>query len=239
MHELYAQSHSPELEAELMRRHEPMAVQLAKRFARRGEATDDLCQVARQAMLRALRAYEPHRGALFSTYATPTIVGALKRHFRDRGWLVRPPRSVQESYLAVCGAREALQAKLGRFPTVPEIARHLGLAVDDVLESDKAGGWRYPVSLEGFTQPGDVPIEALTSDTGAQMMAAEHGCAVVEWVEALPETERCVIVMSILWDLSQTQVAALLGTSQSTVSRVQRRALERLRRWHRLEMEAA
>jgi RNA polymerase sigma-B factor len=240
MHQLYAQSHGPELEAELMRRHEPLAVQLAKRFAGRGEATDDLCQVARHAMLRALRTYEPHRGTLFSTYAVPTILGALKRQFRDRGWLVRPPRPVQESYLAVCEAREALQARLGRFPTATEIAGHLGLAVEDVLESEKAGGGRRAVSLEGTTQPhDDGPVEAVTSDRGAQMMAAEHCSAVGEWVRALPEAERDVIVMSFFWDLSQGQVAALLGISQSTVSRVRRRALERLRRLHRQEVDAA
>ena len=101
VHQMYAESHDPGLEAELIRRHRPLAIDLSSRLSHRGEATDDLHQVATIALLRALRNFDPYRGARFATYAVPTILGPLKRHFRDQGWAVRPPRRVHDTYLVV------------------------------------------------------------------------------------------------------------------------------------------
>jgi RNA polymerase sigma-B factor len=230
LHRHYWEARDAGVEAELLRRHEPLAVQLAMGFARRGEPVDDLCQVARIALLRALRSYDPNRAAQFSTYAVPTIVGALKRHFRDRGWLVRPPRRIQEAYLAVSRAVDDLGGSLGRTPTVAEIAGVTGLADADVIASLQARGGRRAVPL-------DVPLRrrdegafaAAVSDHGAQVARAEDQLAVTELVRLLPEAEREVVHLWLFDGLTQSEIALRLGISQSTVSRIRRRALDQLR----------
>ena len=226
----YAAGHSPALEAELLRRHNPLAEQLAGRFAHRGEPLEDLRQVARLALLGALRSYDPDRGTALSTYAVPTIVGALKRHFRDRGWLVRPPRRLQEAYLAVQGATSELEAGLGRPPTAAEVARHAGLPVADVTASLMAAGGRHAAWVDrgGIERRAGGPDEA-EGDEDAAMAGAEDACAVEALVRALPDVERRVVTLSFFHGLSQTQIASHMGTSQSTVCRLRQRALDRMR----------
>jgi RNA polymerase sigma-B factor len=229
LHRLYAESPDRELEAELMRRHEPLAARLARSFSGRGMANDDLAQVAHLALLRALRSYDPERGTSFSSYAVPTVVGALKRHFRDQGWLVRPPRRIQEAYLVVQAAMEELRAQLGRVPTVTAIAVHTGLNVDDVLESLEASGGRRAEPLEArFHCRDDTTIEAVHGDAGNTTGGAENRLVTAQLVQLLPQDERDVITLSFLSGLTQTQVAARLGLSQSTVCRLRRRALDRM-----------
>jgi RNA polymerase sigma-B factor len=232
-HRLYAESHDPRLEAELVRHHEPLAAHLANRFAHRGEAVEDLRQVALVAILRALRSYDPGRGVRFSTYAVPTVLGALKRHFRDRAWLVRPPRRVQEVYLVVHEVAERLHEQLGRSPTVPEIADAAGLAPDEVIEGLEARGGRRAVPLEAPLRHEQGPTVASAASDGGASEAGIHDRALVsELVRRLQGPEREVIMLSFLSELTQKQIAARLGTSQSTVSRVRRHALQRLRALH-------
>lgn len=239
-HRRYAESHGRELEAELLAHHRPLADHLAARFAHRGETPEDLRQVALMALLRALRSFDPGRGAQFSSYAVPCILGALKRHFRDRSWLVRPPRRVQERYLTVHQALEELQVALGRSPTVTEIADCVGIDADEVIESLEASGGRRAVPIDaagGRDDPRSVHPEL--SDGGTQAMRAEDRALVSLLVQRLPANEREVIVLSFFSGLTQGQVAARLGTSQSTVSRTQRLALQRLRALSREEVDAA
>jgi len=239
-HRRYAESHDRELEAELVQHHRALAGLLANRFAHRGEPLEDLRQVALMALLRALRNYDPGRGAQFSSYAVPSILGALKRHFRDRGWLVRPPRRVQETYLSVHQAVEELQVDLGRSPTVLEIADWVGLHADEVIESLEASGGRRAVPFGATAVPGDVPtLDAVVSDGGTQATGAEDAVLVSQLIGRLPANEREVIVLSFFSGLTQGQVAARLGTSQSTVSRVRRLALQRLRAAHDEDVSAA
>ena len=226
----YVAGRSPVLEAELMRRHNPLAERLAGRFAHRGEPLEDLRQVARLALLGALRAYDPARGTALSTYAVPTIVGALKRHFRDRGWLVRPPRRLQEAYLAVQRATEDLEAGLGRLPTPAELACAVGLPEADVAASLMAVGARRAAWLEASAADERRRDEPVAED--AALAGAEDAWAVQALVRALPDVERRVVTLSFFNGLSQTQIAARMGTSQSTVCRLRQRALDRMRAMH-------
>jgi RNA polymerase sigma-B factor len=239
-HRAYAESRDRHLEAQLLRYHEPLAVHLANRFTHRGESTDDLRQVALLAMLRALRSYDPDRGAQFSTYAVPSIVGALKRHFRDRAWLVRPPRRIQETYLIVHEVAERLHEQLGRSPSVHDIAEDAGLTDDEVLESLEASGGRRPVPLEApLRSDDDRALETAASDGGGPADEADDRLLAAELVKQLSADERDVIVLSFFSQLTQKQIAARLGTSQSTVSRTRRQALDRLRALHEGEVDAA
>jgi RNA polymerase sigma-B factor len=199
------------------------------RFSHRGEALDDLCQVALLALLRALRNFDPNRGAQFSTYAIPTIVGALKRHLRDRGWLVRPPRRTQHAYLEVTAASEQLGAELHRTPTGAEIAEYMSVPVDHVKNALEARGGRYPVPFDvALDARGAHAGEALVSDKGAQVARAEDQLFMGQLVGRLPEGEREVLALTFC-GLTQGEIAARLGTSQSTVSRLRRRGIGRLR----------
>jgi RNA polymerase sigma-B factor len=239
-HLLYAGFQERGLEAELLRRYGLLATRLAQRFAGRGEAMEDLCQVALLALVRALRSYDPWRGTAFATYAVPTILGELRRHFRDRAWLVRPPRRIQEAYVVVHEATESLRAQLGRTPTVQEVAHQVGLPIDDVIEGQRASGARRAVALDGIpTHHSDRLARAAARGPAGQCVAPEDGCVLVQLVRCLPEIERSVIVLSVLWDLPQSRIAVLLGTSQARVSRARRRGLDHLRLLHHDECPAA
>jgi RNA polymerase sigma-B factor len=229
-HRLYAEAHDPDLEAELMRRHGPLARELAKRFSYRADLPDDACQVAMVALLRALRTFDPARGARFSTYAVPTILGTLKRHVRDRGWLVRPPRYLQECYLAAHAAIEELQGQLRRPPTVQEVAQCTGFDVGDVVEALQAGSGRRALGVDASSERSvQRAVEAAASDRGGQASGVEDRVFAHELLRGLPELEREVVVLTFFFEMTQKQIAMRLGTSQSTVSRLRRQALGRLR----------
>src|SRR6476661_7839376 len=134
-----AESRDPALRNELVTAHLGLAEYLARRFDNRGEQVDDLVQVASVGLVKAVDRFDPDRGLEFATYATPTIVGELKRHFRDKGWAVRVPRRVQELHLRLSPAVAALGQELGRSPTIAEIARHAGASEEEVLEAIEAG----------------------------------------------------------------------------------------------------
>src|SRR5438046_7330095 len=137
--EAFAETRDPALRDELIEAHLGLAEYLARRFANRGEPLDDLVQVALLGLLKAVERFDPGRGLEFSTFATPTIVGELKRHFRDKGWAVRVPRRVQELHLRMGTVVNNLSQELGRSPTIPEIAARAEVSVDEVLEAMEAG----------------------------------------------------------------------------------------------------
>lgn len=203
------------------------------RFANRGEPLDDLIQVGIVGLLKAIDRFEPERGVEFTTYATPTVVGEIKRYFRDKGWAVKVPRRLQELNLAVTRAGDALAVALGRSPTIAELAEHLEAREDEILEAQELGQAYNLISLDA-----ELPGE---SEKSAQRLAdtvgvADEGLALLEdranlerAFHALTGRERVIIYLRFYESVSQTEIAKRLRVSQMHVSRLQAKALEKLR----------
>jgi len=218
------------LRNELVEDHRWLATYCARRFTNRGEPRDDLQQVAFLGLVKAVDRFDPGRGAAFSTFAVPTIVGELRRHFRDKTWSVHVSRRAKELYQAVAGVADELTSLLGRSPTVPEIARHAGITVDETLEA-----------LEVRDCYRGVPLEPAGDDEGSASAvlgvveggydAAEARCAVSALLRTLPSSrDRHVVELRFLEGLTQSEIAARIGVSQVQVSRLLRANLERMRR---------
>ena len=225
----YRASGSRRLRNQLVERHQALVGPVIRRYDRRGIPTDDLRQVALIAVLKAVERFDPDYGVQFSTFATRTIEGELKRQLRDQGWAVRPPRRQQEVYLALRRAEEDLLQRQGRSPTVAELARATGESEDHILEALEAGGARHASSL-------DLPAGSDRPEPRALVANAEPGIAHVEvrmlvtqLIEDLDERERAVVRMRFFEDLGQPEIAERLGLSQSYVSRLIRRTLEAMR----------
>jgi RNA polymerase sigma-B factor len=223
IHLLYAESHDSELEAELLRRHESFVLQLAMRFSRRGEPVGDLCRVARLALMRALRNFDPGRGTRFPVYAVPIVVGELKRHFREEGWAVRAPMRRQDLYLRLNRVVRTLEQELGRSPTIPELATELAVCEEDLLEALEAG------RTYGFvSRPVQVPLEdAGNAESGACDNDPEGALAPL--LDTLHPLDRLVVRMRLLQGMTQSEIAARLGVSQMQVSRLLARSIAQLR----------
>src|SRR3954465_7548273 len=172
----FAQSRDPQLRDELIEAHLGLAEYLARRFSNRGEPLDDLIQVASVGLLKAVDRFEPDRGVEFSTYATHTVVGELKRHFRDKGWAVRAPRRMQELYLRLGKVIATLSQELGRSPTIPELATAAQVSEEEVLEALEAGQAYRFASLDA-PSPGDEDNDSLSTHLGqddAELVDAER-----------------------------------------------------------------
>ena len=211
--------------------HLPLAEHLARRFAHRGEPHDDLVQVANIGLIKAVDRFEVERGLEFSTYATPTIVGEIKRHFRDKTWAVRVPRRLQELRLAMTRASADLSQSLGRSPTVPELAERLGVGEDDVIEALEAGGAYSTVPLDADNDD-DSAGPSLGETLGVEEAAfetVENLAALRPLLADLPARERRILVLRFFDSRTQSEIAAELGISQMHVSRLLARTLERLR----------
>jgi RNA polymerase sigma-B factor len=204
---------------------------LAARYRGRGEPWDDLCQVAALALVKAVDGYDPTRQAAFTSYAVPTIVGALKRHFRDSTWRVRVPRRVQELAISLGPANAGLAQRLGRSPTLTELAAHLGAGEHDVAVAVSSWHCHHPESLDWLSAAGgdqrpfcesfgviDVQLEAVTDWVTLQPLLA-----------ALPVRERRILAMRFFGDLTQAEIAVQLGVSQMHISRLLVRVLAQLR----------
>lgn len=222
-----------------MRRHLSLARTLAARYARTQEPFEDLFQVASLGLVKAADRYDPDRGAAFSSYALPTILGELKRHFRDKGRSIHLPRGLQELVLRVQKAEEQLSSRTGRSPTVLEIADYLALDTEAVLEALEAMAARNASSL-------DAPIEGEPGEdatTPHDMIGQEDdGYALVETsaslagaVRRLRRTDREVLELRLNHGLTQSDIAAQIGVSQMQVSRILRRATDELRATMALE----
>ena len=218
---------------ELVLRFLPLARQLASRYRHAGEPLEDLVQVACLGLLKAIDRFEPERGHAFTKYAVPTILGELKRHFRDKGWSVHVPRSTQELVLKVSEALGTLPAKLGRSPRPRDVAKAVGAPVEDVLEAMEAATAYEATSLDA-PRPGEPEDDGWT--WGESVASEEKGYELVEigetlrsTLEALPERERLILRLRFEQDLTQAEIAERVGVSQMHVSRLIRRALERLR----------
>jgi RNA polymerase sigma-B factor len=215
---------------ELIRRHYPLAEYLARRFRGRGEPLEDLTQVASIGLIKAIDRFDPTRDVKFSTYATATIVGEIKRHFRDKGWALRVPRRLQEVAMQVGRALSDLSQELGRSPNVPEIAERTGLTEEEVLEGMEASHAYSAVSLDAPAGDDDEPAGLRTLGAEDESIELLEGWAsVAPALRALPQRERRILYLRFFRGLTQTQIAQDLGISQMHVSRLLARALSSLR----------
>jgi len=215
-HHRYAAGRDSRLRAELVEHYRPMCRRLARRFTGRGESYEDLVQVALVGLLEALERFDPDRGIPFPAFAAPTILGELKRHFRDHRWKVRVPRRVQNRFLDVQRARDDLAQTLGRIPTVADIAEHLGLAPEDVLEAMDAGATFEMSTLDA--EPGSgAASEVPVSDPGYQLV--EDRVFLGALVARLPRQRQLVLQMRFGQGMSQAAIGRRLGTSQMHISR--------------------
>jgi RNA polymerase sigma-B factor len=216
----------------LIERHQGLARALALRYRSSGEAVDDLVQVANLGLVNAANRYDPARGAPFSTYAVPTILGELRRHFRDHGWSVHLPRGLKERVLETRNAIERLNQDLQRAPTAEELAGHMGLSLDEVLDALAAQHESQALSLDGpagSSEEEDVPLIEAAGEIDPGFDAVEYREALHKVVDKLSPEERELLEMRFGEELPQREIAERLGTSQMQVSRLLRRVLDRLR----------
>ena len=217
---------------ELIERFLPLARQLARRYQRANEPLDDLMQVAAIGLVKAVDRFDPDRGTAFSSYAVPTILGELKRYFRDSAWAVHVPRGMQERVIAMNHAVARLSLAGGRSPSVLDIAGAMSIPSEQVLETMEAASAYDAVSLDGSRSPdddgGDSYADSLGSDDERYELV-EYGAAIAPTLRALPERDRLVLHLRFVEDLTQLEIAERIGVSQMHVSRLIRRALERLR----------
>jgi len=219
-----------ELRDRLVALHMPLVVYLARRFSGRNEPMNDLVQVGSIGLIKAIDRFDPERKLEFSTYATPTILGELKRHFRDTGWLIHVPRRAQELQTTLNAARADLSQELGRAPTVTELASRIDVEEDAVVEALDAARAYSGVPLDVLAPPGETvpehPILGVTDDGYEQV---EQRAVLRDVIAKLPESEREILLLRFVANKTQTEIAAIVGVSQMQVSRLVARGLKRLR----------
>jgi RNA polymerase sigma-B factor len=218
--------------AELVERFLPLARKLARRYERASEPIDDLIQVASLGLLKAIDRFDPERGEAFSSYAVPTILGELKRHFRDAGWAVHVPRGLQERVLEVNAAMEQLSRDLGYSPNPKQVAIKLDMPVEQVLEAIEAAGAYDTVSLDHPRRVGDSESDTIADTLGVadeRFELIEDRATVGRGFRALPVRERRILYLRFADGLTQAEIGERMGMSQMHVSRLIRRAIDRLR----------
>jgi RNA polymerase sigma-B factor len=219
------------IRGELVEIHLPLVEYLARRFRNRGEWLDDLTQVATIGLIKSIDRFDLARGVEFSTYATPTIVGEIKRHFRDKGWAVRVPRRLQELKLALTKAIGDLAQREGRAPTVAELAEHLQMSEEDVLEGLESANAYSTVSLDA-PDSGDEDAPAVAESLGMlddALEGVEYRESLKPLLERLPPREKKILLLRFFGNMTQSQIATELGISQMHVSRLLARTLTQLR----------
>jgi RNA polymerase sigma-B factor len=225
----YARLHDPRDLDTLVRRFRPLARRLALRYARGAEPIDDLEQVANVGLVKALHRFDPAKGYAFTTFAVPTILGELKRSFRDTAWIAHVPRSVQERSARVREAADDLEHQLGRAPTAREIARTVGGTEEDVVEAISALGALASLSLDAPAHAEDAgPLVEQLGHPDDGYEHAEDLAAIEAALPALTDVQQTVLRLRFDEDLKQSEIARRLGVSQMQISRILRAALERL-----------
>jgi RNA polymerase sigma-B factor len=236
--ERFARDRDPAIREELVRRNMPFAKRLALRYRGASESFDDLLQVANLGLLNAVDRFDPERGIPFTAFASPTILGELKRHFRDRVWTVRVPRGLHDRMAEVDKAIMELTKELQRSPSIGEISDRLELEQTEVLEVLEANHNRRPLSLDrppGSEDSDDTPPSEWVGEEDERFELVEGRVALEAALPYLEERERVVLRLRFVDDLTQSQIAERIGHSQMHVSRILRRALARIR--ERIEEE--
>ena len=219
-----------ELRDRLVEQHMPLVVYLARRFSGRNEPMNDLIQVGSIGLIKAIDRFDPDRGLEFSTYATPTILGELKRHFRDTGWLIHVPRRAQELQTTLNTARADLSQELGRAPTVPELAARIDIGEDAVIEALDAARAYSGVPLAILAPPGEtVPEHPMLGVIDEGFEQVEQRAILRDVIAQLPEAEREILLLRFVANKTQTEIASMVGVSQMQVSRLVARGLKKLR----------
>ena len=229
--DIYHLDRDPRVREELVKRFLPFARKLALRYVHSREPLDDLVQVACVGLLNAIERFEPGRGKKFTSFAAPTIVGELKRHFRDKGWTVHVPRDLQERALAVSRHTERLSALLGRSPTLDELASALQCSVEQVMEAIDAAHNYHPASLDAPVAHDGEDRCALAETLGNEddgFELAEHRQALAASWSTLSDVEREVLSLRLVHEMTQREISQRIGCSQMHVSRLLRRSMIRL-----------
>ncbi len=237
---LYSNTGDLAVRDKLVEAHLGLAAYLARRFANRGQPLDDLVQVASLGLLKAVERFDVTRGVAFSTFATTTIVGELKRHLRDRGWAVRAPRRMQELYASLGASVDQLSQRLGHSPTVGELAQEVGASEEEVLEALEAGqAYRFATldSNPDVEQGGSGYDRIGTSERGYDVV--DDRIAVDAFLAKLPEVSRKVVVRRFFGGMTQSEIASELGISQMQVSRLLSRSVATMRAFVRSESRPA
>ena len=221
----FSRTRDAKLRDEIVERGAWLARRVARRFAETSEPFDDLCQVAMIGLVKAVDRYDPQFGVRFGTYATPTILGELRRHFRDHTWAVHVPRGAKELRIQINIAVDEMTGPLGRSPTVDELAKRLNLSREQVLEGLEASTVYSAVSLDGLqgVEPTD-ENDLRTNDVLDRQV-------LVDLLERLPARERNILYLRYFQELSQAQIAERVGTSQVHVGRLIASSLSTLREW--------
>ncbi|MBA2390653.1 MAG: RNA polymerase sigma factor SigF [Geodermatophilaceae bacterium] len=215
---------------ELVSLHVGLAEHLARRFRNRGEPLDDLIQVALVGLLKAIDGFDPDRGVDFCSYAIPTMVGEIKRHFRDKGWSVRVPRRLKEMKLEVTKASGTLTQDLGRTLTNADLADHLGVSEEQIRECQVSARSYSAQSLSApLGEDGDSTLADVIGEADKGMATVEDRESLRPLIEELPSRERHIIAMRFYGNMTQSQIAERIGISQMHVSRLLTRSLAQLR----------
>jgi RNA polymerase sigma-B factor len=221
-----------EARQQLIEQYLPLVRSLARRYANRGEQLEDLVQVGSIGLIKAIDRFDVERGVELTTYATPNIIGEIKRHFRDKGWSVRVPRGLQELNVRLSQLLERLTVELERSPTIPELAEAAGVTEEEVLEALESGQAYTTVSLSGPVGSGEEgeldPLESL-GELEHEYEISEDRAVLAPGLSILDERERRILHLRFWGGLTQSQIAQQVGISQMHVSRLIRRSLEKVR----------
>lgn len=218
-----------ELREALVTGYRPLAMRVAARYRHRGIPTEDLTQVATVGLIKAIDRFEPSRGVDFLCFALPTIMGEVRRHFRDTAWSARMSRKLQELHLELNTATTVLTQQLGSAPTPTQLAQYLGLDLEWVLTGLQASDAYRAVSLDIPSAPDEPPLKETLGEDDSALAAIDYQESVRPMIERLPERERTILTMRFFRDLSQTEIARRVGISQMHVSRLLRDTLASLR----------
>lgn len=218
------------IEDELVRQNMPLARDLSRRFRGRGIADDDLEQVAYVGLVKAVQGFDPSHGTEFAGFAVPTIRGEIRRHFRDLGWTVRPPRSIQETQHKISGCEGELYQELGRAPRPSEIAAHLGMDLEQVIDALGANGCFAPASLDAPSlSDGEDSVVARLGGVDPEFDLAEARATLAPLLAKLSRREQLIVEMRFFRGCTQAEIGAEIGVSQMHVSRLLTRLVTRLR----------
>jgi RNA polymerase sigma-B factor len=222
-------SGDPGERAALIEEFMPLANRLAWRYRRGNDAHDDLVQVAYMGLVKAVDRFDPERGARFSSFAVPTVLGELRRYLRDKTWRLHVPRALQTLIVAMGPATEALSSELQRAPTVAELAKHMLVGPEEILDAKQAAHAQFGRSLdEPAFSDSDGPLVETLGGEDQQLTGADHALALNGWLAELPQRQREILRLRFEEDLTQREIADRMGISQMHVSRLLRTSLERL-----------